>query len=78
MDLDLAGKTAYATNAVGVKTHYTYNAQGNVLTKTLDDQTANAVEWRYVYDTNFPEKVLTRADGRSAGKVNLTPFFSPV
>lgn len=44
---------------VGVKTYYTYNAQGNPLSIIRDYQGATAVEFRYVYDTTFPEQVVS-------------------
>ena len=56
---DSNGLVTLYTDAAGVKTHYTHNGRGNLLTKTLDYQGPAAVEWRYVYDPNFPDKTLS-------------------
>jgi RHS repeat-associated protein len=46
-------------DAVGVKTYYTYTANGSPLTVTRDYQGSNAVRLDYTYDTNFPAKVTS-------------------
>lgn len=46
------------TDQVGVITSATYNAQGNALTATYDDEGPNAVRYEYAYDANFPEKLI--------------------
>ncbi len=47
------------TDALGVKTHYTYDARGNGTTITTDYQGPTAVEWRYVRDASFPDQVVS-------------------
>lgn len=47
------------TDPMGVKTYYTYNTRGNPVTVTFNYQGANAVEWRIVYDTNFPDQPVS-------------------
>lgn len=47
------------TDALGIKTRYTYTATGELLTVTNDYLGATAVEWRYAYDANFPDRVVS-------------------
>lgn len=54
-----SGLVQLHTDAVGVKTHYTYDARGNPLTITHDHQGPTAVEWRLVYDTTYPDNLLS-------------------
>jgi len=56
---DANGLVALDTDALGVKTRFTHNSDGNVLTATSDYQGAAAVEWRYVYDVDFPDNVTS-------------------
>jgi RHS repeat-associated protein len=59
--------TDYTANAqveqtideVGVKTFYTYDARGNVLTVTRDFQGPSAVRFDYSYDPAFPDNVTS-------------------
>lgn len=44
---------------LGVKTSATYNAEGNPLTATFDDGGPGAVRFQYVYDTNYPEQLVS-------------------
>lgn len=46
-------------DGVGVKTFYTYNAQGNPLSITRDYQGPTAVRFDYTYDTTFAEKIVS-------------------
>ena len=56
---DANGLPILHTDQVGVKTHYSHNARGNPLTITTDYQGPTAVEWRYVYDANFPDQLVS-------------------
>lgn len=47
------------TDAAGIKTYLTYDARGNRLTATYDYQGPTAVEWRYAYDANFPDQLVS-------------------
>jgi RHS repeat-associated protein len=58
-DYYASGLVQTHTDAVGVKTNYTYNARGNIVTMTNDYQGATAVEWRVVYDPNFPDQAIS-------------------
>ena len=53
------GSVQQFIDGVGVKTYYTYTPNGSPLTVTRDYQGPNAVRFDLVYDTNFPEKVLS-------------------
>ncbi len=55
-----AGLPQLHTDAAGVKTYTTYNARGQRATVTNDYQGTSAVEWRYVYDTNFPDQLASQ------------------
>jgi RHS repeat-associated protein len=59
-DHDQNGLVQLYTDATGVKSRYTYDVHGNVVTAIQDYAGPNAVEWRYVYDANFPGKVTSR------------------
>ncbi len=53
------GSVQYSIDETGVKTSYTYNANGSVATITRDDAGALAVRFDYAYDPAFPEKVIS-------------------
>jgi RHS repeat-associated protein len=53
------GSVQQFIDAVGVKTYYTYTANGNPLTVTRDYQGPNAVRLDYTYDPSFPAKVTS-------------------
>jgi len=53
------GSIQQVTDIVGVKTYYTYNAQGNVASVTRDYQGLLAVRFDYAYDAVVPEKVTS-------------------
>ena len=59
VDYYSSGLVQMRTDPTGVKTYYVYNALGNPTSVTWDYQGATAVRWDYVYDPNFPQKVLT-------------------
>jgi RHS repeat-associated protein len=56
-DYSADGAVQMQVDEVGVKTYYTYDAQGNVLSDTEDYQGPNAVRYDYTYDPNFPGRV---------------------
>ena len=49
-------RSSMFTDAVGVKTFYTYTRDGGPLTVTKDYQGSDAVRFDYAYDPNFPVK----------------------
>jgi RHS repeat-associated protein len=53
------GSIQQFTDAVGVKTFYTYTADGNLLTITRDYQGPTTVRFDYAYDPSFPSKVTS-------------------
>jgi RHS repeat-associated protein len=53
------GSVQNSTDEVGVKTSYTYNANGTVATITRDDLGPLATRFDYAYDATFPEKVIS-------------------
>jgi len=56
---DATANVQLATDAAGVKTYYTYNADGTVATVTQDYQGSSAVRYDYAYDPAFPGKVTS-------------------
>jgi RHS repeat-associated protein len=58
-------------DAVGVKTYYTYDAQGQIVSLTADYQGANAVRFDRTYDPNFPARLTSEtARNPSTGAVD--------
>ncbi len=53
---DPNGLVQMQTDAAGVKAYSTYDGRGNTLTMIADYQGPTAVEWRTVYDTQFPDQ----------------------
>jgi RHS repeat-associated protein len=53
------GSIQQFTDAVGVKTFYTYTADGGPLTVTRDYQGPTAIRFDYAYDPTFPWKVAS-------------------
>lgn len=47
------------TDEMGVKTSFTYDSTGRVLTQTKDDGGSEAIRLAYAYDSNFPEEVTS-------------------
>lgn len=62
------------TDAVGVKTYYTYDGRGNRLTLIRDYQGPTAVEWRYTYDSNFPDNLVSEI-AYTPGTNNVHPHW---
>ena len=69
-----SGLVQQQTDAAGVKTYFTYDARGNVLTAINDYQGPTAVEWRHVYDPSFPDKVLSYK-AYTPGTNNIHPHW---
>ena len=57
-DFNADGSIQSVTDEVGIRTNYTYDSQGHVLT-VARDVTHNGPRTDYTYDTNFPDKVAT-------------------
>jgi YD repeat-containing protein len=58
-------------DASGVKTYYTYDAQGQIVSITADYQGANAVRFDRTYDPNFPARLSSEtARNPSTGVVD--------
>ncbi len=53
------GSVQMFRDAVGVKTYYTYTADGSPLTVTKDYLGPNSVRYDYVYDPNFPARAIS-------------------
>ncbi|KAA0255550.1 MAG: RHS repeat protein, partial [Acidobacteria bacterium] len=53
------GAVLLATDEVGVKTEYTYDGAGRVLSVTRDQAGSTAVRFEYAYDPAFPENVAS-------------------
>lgn len=53
------GQIRQATDEAGVKTYYTYGGDGRVASVTRDYTGPTAVRFDYVYDPNFPERVIS-------------------
>ena len=65
------GSVQQFTDGVGVKTYYTYTANGSPLSITKDYQGPNAVRYDYVYDVTFPSKATSvTAKDPGTGTVN--------
>jgi RHS repeat-associated protein len=54
-----SGLLQQRTDGAGVKFYLTYDAKGHPLTLTQDYQGPTAVQWRYVYDVNFPDAIVS-------------------
>lgn len=61
------GSTDQITDQVGVKTKYTYNANGTLAIIRSNYQGTGEVRYDYSYDTNFPEKVTQIVPKNSSG-----------
>ena len=53
------GSVQQEVDEVGVKTYYTYNANGSMATVIRDYQGLNAIQFSYSYDPNFPDRVIS-------------------
>jgi RHS repeat-associated protein len=58
-DYTSGGQVEQTIDEVGVKTSYTYDGRGNVLTVTRDYQGPSAVRFDYGYDPAFPDNVTS-------------------
>lgn len=54
-DYDANGLVTLRRDPMGVRTRFTYDSRGNIVTETRDELGQAAVEWRTVYDPNFPD-----------------------
>lgn len=70
-DYNADGSPQLVIDPAGIKTAYTYDGAGRVLTVTRDYQGSTPVRFDYTYDTNFPNNVaaITPKDP-STGNVN--------
>jgi RHS repeat-associated protein len=67
------GSIQQLIDAVGVKTYYTYDAQGQIVSLTADYQSPNAVRFDRVYDPSFPARLTSEtARNPSTGVVDPT------
>ena len=70
-DFNADGTPQQRIDQLGVKTYYTYDGTGRVLTVTKDYQGSTAVRFDYTYDPAFPEKVASiTPKNPSTGLVN--------
>jgi RHS repeat-associated protein len=71
--LNADGSTAQHTDAVGVVTLYSHDAQGNLTSETDDYLGPSTVRFDYAYDPNFPGKVVSITPIKpSTGQVDPT------
>ncbi|MBV9497559.1 MAG: transglycosylase SLT domain-containing protein [Acidobacteria bacterium] len=56
---DANGLIVAKIDEVGKKTTYAYAGNGSISSVILDDGGPSSIEYRYVYDTQFPEKVVS-------------------